>query len=646
MALLRAEVGEEAPAPAAVTPAPAASAPPPGPGVSDGAKEALRELDLLPIYRNWFSPLAERQGGGGEVNLSCFNTSFHTSGDRNPQFGINTSTNLYYCHACQVRGDIVDLAAVYYGLAGPDHRALPDKIHEVVKFAGEELLGMKFHLTPAGYQRIPDLGAIEIPAAAPTGAGSGVLTLAVLPAPGTDPMAGYVAPTYTGPAPAAPTADDGHDAAEEARIKAADFTLDWRSFVPDNTPLRRYMDTVCADDTPEEFHMWNYMGLIGLTLGRTCFLPDSKPVHGNLLTCIIGRSGQGKSRSEGYIDQLISEALPFNEEDHMTTGVRVIKNPGSGEFLSARFQHEIPDPTFNPKDPGNRGKRAPMLVNPGVKAIVRWPEMATMIGKSAGKGSIVQQTIIELYDVPRSLGGGSLTHGSYEALDPYGTVATTTQLATIRNLVTRDDAASGFLNRWLFVVGRSKQFQPWGSNIDVTPLAADVHALRDWAGSIYRQHRGWLPMDPEALAESSEFLVTIAHPLEAGDSEMLRRATLTFKKLLLLFSANMMEDSVSLKSVSQAKIAFTYLMDCLRHIGVRLETSEEVSFEDDVLELIGENPQGIRPRDLRKKLRARGSAQDVNRVLAAMEQADIIQLTHTKTTPGPGAPTKRYILCE
>lgn len=637
--------------------------------LDDGAKAELRKLDLLGVYVQWFAPQSVRQGGNNEVNVSCFNTDFHRGGDSNPQLGFNTAKNTYYCHACNVTGDIVDLTAVKYGFADAFWKCPDDSVHEAVRYAGEELLGMQFRRTPAGYQRIPEYQPLPVsaspPAQAPVALTLGVfagqeletgsltsspnipgLTLGNFAVPDVKLMAPNLhnlAPEpYAGPRPEIPAEDD--DVTPEIQ---AGFELNWRDFVPHGTPLGNYLEIVCQDDSPEEFHFWNFMSLIGLAMGRKVFLPDVKPVYGNMLLCLIGRTGQGKSRSEGYISELIRTAMPFDEANQYTNGVRIVKNPGSGEYLAAAFKHEVPDPIAITA----KGKKAPTLTNPSVKALIRWPEMATMVGKSSSRGSIIQTTVIDLYDTPDAIGGGSLTHGSYEAKNPFGSVTTTTQLSQVRRLVTTDDASSGFLNRWWFIIGKTKQFEPWGSYVNIGPLKHDVEMLVKWSEDKFRSSNGFHNMSKDALAVASEFLVSRCAPLEASEhDEMLRRAVLTFKKLILLFSANMLEQEVSVNAVNQAKVAFEYLISCMQHIGVKVgQTDFEIAI-DDVNDAIAKSGQeGVTPRDLKRilKRKTKQSAENIDAHLRNMEQSGRIEL---RVTPQPagrvGRPTKRYFLCD
>lgn len=624
-----------------------------GATLDDGAKAELRQLPLLEVYQRWFNPQSVRPGGGDEVNCSCFNTDFHRGGDANPQLGFNTAKNTYYCHACNVTGDIVDLTAIKYGFANASWQCSDNDVHEAVRYAGEELLNMVFRKTAAGYQRIPEYQPLSITAQprpaltlgtfSPNGpTATPPLTLATFHASTVEamhPNLENLAPEpYAGPRP--------EDTDTEPEI-SANFELDWKSFVPHGTPLDNYMRTVTVDDSPEEFHFWNFMSLIGLALGRKVFLPDVKPVYGNMLLCLVGRTGQGKSRSENYVSELIRTGMPFNEDDHFTNGVRIVKNPGSGEYLASVFKHEVPDPTVITA----KGKKAPTLTNPSVKALIRWPEMATMVGKSASRGSIVQTTVIDLYDTPDAIGGGSLTHGSYEAKNPFGSVTTTTQLSQIRRLVTTDDASSGFLNRWWFVIGKTKDFQPWGTYVNTAPLKHDVEMLVKWAETKFRNNDGFQNMSKDAVTVASEFLVNRCHPLEASEhDEMLRRAVLTFKKLILLFSANMMETEVSVQAVEQAKTAFEYLISCMQHIGVRIgQTDFEIAIDDVQEAILNSGTSGITARDLKRivKRKSKQTTESIDTHLKNMELTGRIELRITPQPAGRvGRPTKRYFLCE
>lgn len=655
LAALQAKVGATV---TASSPAPEAPVAAPQPGaivcattVDDGAKAELRQLDLLSVYRRWFNPQTVRQGGGNEVNCSCFNTTFHQRGDKNPQFGINTEKQTYHCHACNISGDIIDLAANYYGLADGDHRVPHDRVHEAVKEAGEELLGMTFsYSTGGGWQRVPEFDPLlmSTPPAA--------VAAATSPANGAAPSGGFVigtldpvgpAQTYTNSLPSdlaalLPEPMEGPSTLPKS-VLAAGIPLDWRKVVPQGTAMHRYLDIVTADDSPEEYHFWQILMLIGLICGKDVGLVDAEIVYGNLLVCVVGQTGVGKSRPERHIKRLIDASLPFNEKISASTGIRVISGAGSGEYMLKEFHHQIPDPQAKNAP---KGVVVPDLVHPGVRGLVKWSELSEMIGKASAKGATVREKVMELYDAAGDISFGSVTAGKTVVRDPFGSVTTTTQPEAIRRLLSRDEVASGFLNRWVFASGVPKQPEERGTIIDVTPVAPDVQAVQRWATGMRMNHRGLIDLTADADAEFRRFIRHEIVPLKFTDP-LYARGDLLFKKLCLLLAANSLEFTISLDTVERAKIVFAYVIRCQEFFGAALAHSEENDIEDAIIEKIAESVakvgEGLPGWKIVQSLSKKYGSEEVKRGIRSLEQTNRIELL-TPNRPGPGRKPKLYYI--
>lgn len=646
MAALRTTVEPDAPAAPVAAPAAAAPATPQGHTTDDGAKASLRQLDLLQIYRRWFSPAAERPGGGDEVNLSCFNTAFHSRGDQNPQFGINTAKNTYHCHACGVSGDILDLAANYYGLADGNLRC-PDKdVHEVVKQAGEELLGFAFHKTPAGWQKVPDFVPMPISAVPSVPKPPSAAPLAPLPrghvrlvefngGPGNPTSGAKELPTDLAASLPAPTDSGPIDEPGPA------IPLDWRTILPMHTPMYKYLDIVSKDDSPEEYHFWNFMLLIGLICGKDVGLIDSEIVYGNLLTCIVGQTGVGKSRSERHLSKLISAAAPFDHEIDSSKGIKIIAGAGSGEYMMREFVHSIPDPRSTKNTP------LPDMVHPGVRGLVKWDELSEMVGKASATGSTVREKVMNLYDSAGDVSFGSITSGKTVVRNPFGSVATTTQPAAIRRLLGKHEVFSGFLNRWLFISGVPKKVHPRGTFIDTTPVVPEVTKLREYADRVATTQRGLLDLDDAAGAEYDRFIVEQIVPLKFADP-IYARLDLTFKKLTLLLAANSLETVVSLDTVERAKTVFAYLVRCYESFGAALVDTEENELHEAILakirEQLAKNPtEGLAGWAIVKALKRRYESEHVRAAIRALREIGQIYEAQPPRI-GPGRrPTLYYI---
>lgn len=602
--------------------------------LDDGAKRELRQLPLLDVYIKWFAPESVRQGGGDEVNCSCFNTSFHRGGDRNPQLGFNTAKNTYYCHACGVTGDIVDLAAVYWGFCDANWQCPDSDVHEAVRNAGEELLGMTFRSTSAGWQRVPEYQSVAVLPTTPT------LTLGSFVGPAVAPSA---MPTLTlgtfstGMPPAGVVAELPPDLTIPPPLETGivdtpsnDNILEWRDFVPNHTPLRRYMDITTVDDSPEEYHFWNFLTLIGLILGKDVGLVDTEIVFGNLLVCAVGQTGVGKSRSERHLTKLIQAAIPFDPRSDSSKGVKIITGSGSGEYMMAEFSHSIPDPR------ANKANKLPDIVHPGVRGLVKWTELSEMIGKSSATGSTVREKVMELYDAAGDVGFGSRTHGTTIVKSPFGSVFTTTQPESIRHLFSMRDSKSGFLNRWIFVSGTRKKLHPRGTPVDTTVMRPEIIKLQAWANEIALHRRSLHDLKPDAADAFIDYITGRLEPLKYTDP-LYSRLDLTFKKITLLMSANLMEDAVSVEAVEQAKVVLEYVIRCFERFGAALASTELSDIQQEIIDYLSVRPEGYPGYKIADGLKRKCPDKSATlKALKELEQLGRVHLVPPPPKPGPG----------
>lgn len=516
-----------------------------GPGGTDGAKEELKNIDLLRVYKRIFpNKRVDRTTGNNETQVQCFNEAGHAHGDRNPSMSINSDTNVFMCFGCDCGGDIFSMVAYRMGYSDSNLNCPADKIHQAVYDANTLLsLGWDFHQASDGnwYRTTESQKArlaqpVQQVEPQPQVQGEGGENV-VLQFP-----SGFAAP---------------EPVVQPSVIDEPPPVLEWRNLLDNNTPLRVYMEQVTIDDIPEEFHFWNIMLLMGLLIGRDCAFADSRPVYPNLFVCLNGDTSMGKSRSMSYVKDLISrDEIRFDETDPYTRGVKKISQPGSGEVLTKNFIHESIDPkaalpalTPGKKAPSTRS--LPKIVSP-VRGLVEFEELASLINKAESRGSNIKTTLIELYDCGRTIGGSSLSHGSYEASLPFGCVLSSTQPEVLDTLfVNTTDAASGFLNRWLFISGTAKTRQPIGKNIDLDPVVPYLVAVRDWASDMKRQSGGLLEFaTQEELNEFERICHADIFPNETQHG--LQRLHVLFKKLIVLACANNSSDYIDRESLELA----------------------------------------------------------------------------------------------
>jgi hypothetical protein len=127
----------------------------------------------------------------------------------------------------------------------------------------------------------------------------------------------------------------------------------------------------------------------------------------------------------------------------------------------------------------------------------------------------------------------SMSHGAIEAHQPFASALTTTQPRALRNLLSKTDASSGFLNRWVFIPGRDKQrYAIGGVRVDMTPAVKPLQDILGWAGSFGPSE--YMQWSPEAEKKFTEFFhVTMEPEKKLDQSDMITRVDLLLKKLIL-----------------------------------------------------------------------------------------------------------------
>lgn len=355
---------------------------------------------------------------------------------------------------------------------------------------------------------------------------------------------------------------------EEENELAKSPPIDWRNILDDkSTFLRRWMRTACGDDLPEEFYFWLGLQAVAAALGNNVQLSDFSPVRSNLMICLVGPSGMGKSRSTKVLKRLLRETFPW---DAAVGGVKMLPEPASGEALVKEFscpQYDASDPTI-------------VVGWTQVRGIVQIDELAALSERAARVGSTMKTSMMQLFDTDEDVGSVSITGGSNIAREHFMQVVATTQPRLVGTLLSNKDAMSGFVNRWVFVTGKPKKMVAWGGySADVTPLIPYLKEIRVWGGN--RR----IGLNKEAQEIWAEFFDRVLVPLKLDeDSPSFGRIDLLCKKLMLLFAADQQKKIVDADVVRQVLKLWPYLQWVYRFVGERTEISDEIR-EQKELEL-------------------------------------------------------------
>lgn len=557
--------------------------------------KVIERIDILEAYRRWCGKMnpQPRTGQVEGIKISC---PIPGHRDANPSAWINTDKQTWFCGACEQGGDAHDLAAYHFGYDVPEYKE-GSTFHDLRRQMAEDF-GFSFTKLPGG------------------------VTVVSAPEPESgdeEPVEAEVIELY-------------EDEDDEWIIPE----LDWRPLVAPDTFLDSYMKATILDDVPEEYHFWNGLLALGFALGRDVRLFDLVPVYSNLFICTLGHSGSGKSKARYHLDALLSEALPHEWSNPNSKGVRKVSAPGSAEVLIHNFEKPVPDPA-NPK---RVAYYAP------VRGLIDFNELSSLIGRASRQGNVSIPTLMQFYDMEGVITTSSMSHGSKEAHQPFASALTTTQPRALRNLLSKTDASSGFLNRWVFVPGRDKQrFAIGGVRVDMTPAIKPLQDILGWAASFMSDE--YVQWSPTAEKRFTEFFHETMMPDKKRDqSDMITRVDLLLKKLILLFTANEMKKVVPLNAVESAIACYDYLVESYQLVSGEVGNTMQSEISDAILSYARReyerNKKGITLSALARSMRRRKYPNDML-IKACDSLVKIGFLTVEKANQNSvGRPTVRY----
>jgi len=232
------------------------------------------------------------------------------------------------------------------------------------------------------------------------------------------------------------------------------------AFTPADVPeaaiggwVREYVDLMSpTTEAPDAFHVATALTLVGSIMGRRIALfHASDKLHANFYTLLVGPSG--RSRKDTAIKRGLGLAYsrPPRTEPLVVNQVpyKIVRDISSSEGLIAMLQQDA-------------------------NLILYTSEFSKLMSNAARESTrSIGPTLIEAFDTPPSLQNNTKANiqdpekkGNAEAKDPYVSVLSTVQPEILADLVGKAETYSGFLNRWMIVVGDSKGARPNPPDID------------------------------------------------------------------------------------------------------------------------------------------------------------------------------------
>jgi len=568
--------------------------------------QIVENIDILDAYRRWIGKEVDEKTTGQKegVKVSC---PIPGHRDSHPSAWLNLDKKTWFCGGCQEGGDVYDLGAIHFGYARPDYKD-GKTFHDLRKEMAESY----------GY-RFKKIAGVEVAWKEEEE------EVTIIP------------PETLEPEELATVIPISELAIPDEADNIGYPVLDWRNIIPEDTFLHDYLIATSHDDSPEEYHFWHGLLALGHAVGRNVFLNDTRPVYGNLLVCLLGGTGYGKSRSRAWLDEVIEEALPFRDNGLDTSGCKLVPVPASGENLINQFQHIASDPSLA----AVKG----MGVRTSVNGIVDYDEFAALLARASRPGSTLKQIIMAFSDSRPRISTSSNTGGTYEAYQPFCSITASTQPKAVRPLLSRTDTSSGFLNRWIFVGGPRKKREVMGGShtsirVDLSTSVERLKNIRGWAG-IERDIR----FTEDGLLEYDKFVRRAVFPIQEHDeSDLLTRLDLTMKRLVLLLCANERKTEADKSIVERCEPILNYLIKCYAILNAEIGITQISEISSEILRHVARieesTGRGASARDLSLRMKRKNySPEIIKKALETMVALDWLDVDKTK---GPGRPSLRY----
>lgn len=559
----------------------------------------LKGLGILNVYRDWIGKSDPVDNGRGEgIHVSC---PIPGHLDRNPSAWANTDRNLWVCGGCHLGGDVIDLFAIAQGQNFPDYKRDSRTFVKVVEQACRDT-GLD-----------PDFARIQH-----SSESRGTGQLRESPFEDTNETEG------------------GTISPEEQLVFPGmeDFaapSLDWREVLGlaggERTFLWQYMAATEITEIPNEFLLWSAMQAVGLAVGRSCHINGN--VYPNLILALLGRTGQGKSRSVALVRELIRTALPFDRHDPGCEGVKILARPGSGEALIETLNWE---PTGRPQ---------------GMRAWLDFDEMKALMDTAARNGSTLRENITTAVDSPPYMTTHTRTLGTVEAAEVFLAIITGGQPDAMQSILSRNDSASGFANRFLYISGTQKPMQGWLEieTPDMHGLDVKLRTLRRWALDHQASaDQGAIMVADIAVGRLDEIRAWMREMRERPDGDMYARLELHMIKVLIILSVNAKTDiadpdivEAAYKLIESTIVATEEVSENVNHTLNEFYRKKIVDCIE-VAEANGDLPPSA--GDIYRKLRqGRRDKVQVARALNELTNINLIQEVHI-----PGKRVTRYHL--
>lgn len=319
--------------------------------------------------------------------------------------------------------------------------------------------------------------------------------------------------------------------------------------------IRGYMEYTRATESPEAYHFWTAVSVIGAATARQVFLDFNYfTIFPNTYIILVGPSGVRKSAAAG-IGIKLAEAAGIKKFSDKITGAALIK--------------DLAECTVKRINGTNVQLCSPMLIYAS--------ELGVFMGPDAYASGVVAD-LTDLYDCPKKWEKKTISRGTEEIIAPYVSLFAASTPTSLKACIPPDAVGQGFTSRILFIWAANRKQRVPLPQFDAGSKMLEVNLIKDL------QHigelRGQFQFTPTGFDLYHKHYLARPDPEEEFEDERLRgyasRKDMHLLKLAMALSVADRDDlTISEKEISAAIEAFKWLDEGLYHVFAGQGTSAQ-----------------------------------------------------------------------
>lgn len=310
--------------------------------------------------------------------------------------------------------------------------------------------------------------------------------------------------------------------------------------------IRGYMEYTRATESPEAYHFWTAVTVLGAATARQVSLNFNYfTIFPNFYTILVGPSGVRKSAAAG-IGMRLAEEAGIKKFSDKITGAALIK--------------DLAECTVKRINGTNIQLCSPMLIYAS--------ELGVFMGPDAYSSGVVAD-LTDLYDCPKKWEKKTISRGTEEIIAPYVSLFAATTPTSLKACIPPDAVGQGFTSRILFIwASKRKQRVPL-PEFDAGTKMLEVNLVKDL------QHiaglRGTFEFTTRGFETYRNHYLSRPEPEEEFEDERLRgyasRKDMHLLKLCMALSVADRDDlTITEKDVDAAIDAFKWLDEGLTSV--------------------------------------------------------------------------------